>query len=290
MNISFLLFLTIAYLSQPDCVSAEVKTDSKSQTGNIVVSTGGNRKEPTTVQAKVFTLETNNLVAGGQFGKQLAVPAGTYRIEIDVIGGIISRDRILVREGRTSTVIITEMAELQVNVLNKIGEDLGVGVELYDSTSKELLGEFLSGERILALAGIVDIRVRVPPQSQWWREVQLHRGGLQQLTLEEQIRGSLLVRPFLNGRDISELALVIIYDAGTQKEIDRSEPGIEHRFELDKGEYDVFVSNPTGSGKPFTVERAEILDEDTVEKQVVLDLDAQSEGNGQSRPSQPETF
>lgn len=290
MKISFLLFLTIAYLSPPSSTLGEVATNPKSQAGNIVVSTGGNREEPTTVRAKVFALETNNLVASGQFGKHIVLPAGTYRIEIDVMGGTISRDRVLVREGRTSTVIITEMAELQVNVLNKLDQDLGIGVELYDGTTEELLGEFLSGERILALAGTVDIRVRIPPQSQWWRDVQLHPGGLQQLTLKEQIRGSLLVRPFLNERDISEFAHVIIYDAGTQKEIDRSEPGTEHRFELEKGEYDIFVSNPTGSGKPFAVERAEISDEDTVEKHVVLDLDAPHLGNDRPRAPQPQTF
>ena len=111
MKISFLLFLTIAYLSPPSSTLGEVATNPKSQAGNIIVSAGGNREEPTTVRAKVFALETNNLVASGQFGKHIVLPAGSYRIEIDVIGGTISRDRVLVREGRTSTVIITEMGE-----------------------------------------------------------------------------------------------------------------------------------------------------------------------------------
>ena len=84
---------------------------------------------------------------------------------------------MLVRSGRTSTVILSEVAALQVNVLDKRGQDIGLGVEVYDGASKQLLGEFLSGELILAQPGLVDVKVAVPPQSQWWRDIELLRGG-----------------------------------------------------------------------------------------------------------------
>ena len=178
---------------------------------------------------------------------------------------------MLVRSGRTSTVILSEVAALQVNVLDKKGQDIGLGVEVYDGVSNELLGEFLSGEIILAQPGLVDVKVAVPPQSQWWRDIELLRGGLRELTLRERVRGELLVHPRLAGKDVSPLTQVIIYAAGTQKEIARSEPGQEHRFVLETGSYDVFVANPTGRGKPFVLERTELPDEKTVEKDVHLD-------------------
>ena len=75
----------------------------------------------------------------------------------------------------------------------------------------------------------------------------------------------------IRDRDVSPLTQVIIYAAGTQKEIARSEPGQEHRFVLETGSYDVFVANPTGRGRPFVLERTELPDEKTVEKDVHLD-------------------
>ena len=101
------------------------------------------------------------------------------------------RERVLVRSGRTSTVILSEVAALQVNVLDKRGQDIGLlcGVEVYDGASKQLLGEFLSGELILAQPGLVDVKVAVPPQSQWWRDIELLRGGLRELTLREACAG-----------------------------------------------------------------------------------------------------
>ena len=77
---------------------------------------------------------------------------------------------------------------------------------------------------------------------------------------------------------------VIIYEAGTQKEVSRSEPGAEHRFALDAGTYDIFVANSTGKGKPFVLERAEVKGEETVEKNVPLDA------GELSAPSKPEAL
>ena len=267
---SFLAILLTALFLPCRALTAQPPAELEAQ-GSLVIRTQAEADQQGGTQAKIYAAEADTFVAQAIFGQPVSLPPGAYRLELDVLGGKVSRERVLVRAGRTSTVIISEVAELQVNVLDKKGQDLGFGVEVYDGVSKELLGEFLSGERILAQPGLVDIKVAVPPQSQWWRDVELHRGGLQELTLRERVRGELWVHPRLAGKDVSPLTQVIIYAAGTQKEIARSEPGPEHRFSLETGSYDVFVANPTGHGKPFVLERAEIPDEKTVEKDVHLD-------------------
>ena len=261
-------------------------TDKAKSQGSLIIRTPAEQDQQGGAQAKIYSLEPDTLVAQATLGKPVSLPPAAYRIELDVLGGAVSRERVLVRAGRTSNVIISEVAELQVNVLDKKGQDLGLGVEVYDGVSKELLGEFLSGERILAQPGLVDIKVAVPPQSQWWRDVELHRGGLQELTLRERVHGELIVHPQLDGQDISPLTHVIIYAAGTQKEIARSEPRREHRFSLETGDYDVFVANPTGRGKPFALERAQIPDEKTVNKDISLDVQS---GQSDQPPASPPT-
>ena len=242
-------------------------------TGSLIVRTSTEEGNQGDAQAKIYTTDPQTLVSMAPLGKAISLSPGAYRVELDVLGGTISRERVLVKADRTSNVIISEVAELQVNILDKKGQDLGLGVEIYDGVSKELLGEFLSGERIMAQPGVVDVKVATPPQSRWWRDIELRRGGLRELTLRERVRGQLWVHPLLNGRDVSPVTHVIIYAAGTQKEIARSEPGQEHRFSLDTGSYDVLVTNPTGQGKPFILERAEVPDEKTVEKNVRLDAE-----------------
>ena len=239
--------------------------------GNLLIQTPGEQAQPGGLTARIYSLTPETLITQTPLNTPASLPPGSYRVELDILGGTVSRERVLVRSGRTSTVILSEVAALQVNVLDKRGQDIGLGVEVYDGVSDELLGEFLSGEIILAQPGLVDVKVAVPPQSQWWRDIELLRGGLRELTLRERVRGELLVHPRLAGKDVSSLTQVIIYAAGTQKEIARSEPGQEHRFVLETGSYDVFVANPTGRGKPFVLERTELPDEKIVEKDVHLD-------------------
>ena len=239
--------------------------------GNLLIQTPGEQVQPGGLTARIYGLTSETLITQTPLNTPVSLSPGSYRVELDILGGTVSRERVLVRSGRTSTVILSEVAALQVNVLDKKGQDIGLGVEVYDGASKQLLGEFLSGELILAQPGLVDVKVAVPPQSQWWRDIELLRGGLRELTLRERVRGELLVLPRLAGKDVSPLTQVIIYAAGTQKEIARSEPGQEHRFALETGSYDVFVANPTGRGKPFVLERTELPDEKTVEKDIHLD-------------------
>ncbi len=268
-----LAVLLICFFLSSQVCSAQPAAESEPH-GSLLIRTPGEQDHQDRsgeVSATVYSLEPETLVARATLGTPVSLPPGSYRVELDVLGGTVSRERVLVRAGRTSTVILSEVAVLQVNVLDKKGQDIGLGVEVYDGVSNELLGEFLSGERILAQPGLVDVKVAVPPQSQWWRAVELLRGGLRELTLRERVRGELRVHPRLAGKDVSPLTHVIIYAAGTQKEIARSEPGQKHRFSLETGSYDVFVANPTGRGKPFVLERAEVPDETPVEKDVHLD-------------------
>jgi len=44
---------------------------------------------------------------------------------------------------------------------------------------------------------------------------------------------------------------VVVLRAGTQTKVDESAPGSEHRFKLDPGDYDVYVENRSGKGKPY---------------------------------------
>lgn len=244
--------------------------------GTLVVQALGEAGKQSDAKVHIYAEGAPAPVATTTVGTPVSLPPGTYRLELQVVGGKISREKALVKAGRTSTVMINEVAGLQVNVLDKQGNDLGLGVEIYDSVSGEKLGDCLSGELIFVYPGVVDVKVATPPQGQWWRKVELQSGARAELSLKERVRGELRVLPLLNGRDVSAVTQVIIYAAGTQKEISRSEPSPEHRFALDAGEYDVFVANPTGRGKPFVLERAEVKGEEVVEKTVPLDESARS--------------
>lgn len=239
--------------------------------GSLVIQALGDAGKQSDTQVQIYSEGSPTPVATTKVGTPVNLPPGTYQIEFQVIGGKISRDNVLVRAGRTSTVMINEVAGLQINVLDKKGQDLGLGVEIYDSVSSEKLGDFLSGELIFVYPGVVDVKVATPPQGQWWRKVELQSGVRAELNLKERVQGELRVLPLLTGQDVSAVTQVIIYEAGTQREVARSEPNREHRFRLDTGEYDVFVANPTGKGKPFALERAEVKGEETVEKKVPLD-------------------
>ena len=253
-------------------VTTKVNAQNAEQ-GTIVVQALGEEGKQSDAKAQIYAAGTQLPAATIKLGSPVNLPPGTYRLELDVLGGKVSRDKVLVKAGRTSTVIINEVAGLRVNVLDKKGNDLGLAVEVYDAVSGQKLGDFLSGETILAYSGVVDVKVAVPPQAQWWRKVELHSGSLAGLDLKERVQGELRVHPLLAGRDVSTDTQVIIYEAGTQKEVARSEPSREHRFSLDAGAYDIFVANPTGKGKPFVLEPAEIKGEETVEKNVPLDAE-----------------
>ena len=269
----FLLFLALL-------VSwSEAMAEEKGQ-GTLVIEALGEGGKQGGTQAHVYPLNSQTPIATVKVGTPTSLPPGTYRLELDVLGGKVKRDNILVKAGRTSTVIINEVAGLHISAVDKTGRELGLGVEVYDSASGQKLGDFLSGETIFAYPGAVDVKIATPPQGQWWRQVELKGNSLAQLELRERIRGELRVHPLLGGQDVSASTEVIIYQAGTQKTVARSAPAPEHRFSLDTGSYDIYVQNSTGRGKPFVIDRVEIQGEEPVEKQVPLD-------SGQVRPPTP---
>jgi len=248
----------------------EARAEEKGQ-GTLVVEALGEGGKDGGTQAHVYPLNSQTPIATVKIGAPTNLPPGTYRLELDILGGKIKRDNVLVKAGRTSTVIINEVAGLHISALDKKGQELGLGVEVYDPTSGQKLGDFLSGETIFAYPGMVDVKIATPPQGQWWRQVQLKGNSLATLELRERIHGELRVHPLLSGKDVSTATEVIIYQAGTQKTVARSAPTAEHRFSLDAGAYDIYVQNSTGKGKPFVIDRVEIQGEAPVEKNVPLD-------------------
>jgi len=239
--------------------------------GALVISVNAEVDQQSDVEARILAQATKAPVATARLGAPTSLPPGTYRIELAILDDQVIRENVLVKVGRTSTVIISNVAALRVNVLDKHGNDLGVGVEIYDNAAGRQLGAFLSGETILSRPGVVDVKIAVPPQSQWVRKVELRTNALALFDFREQIRGELIVRPALNGQDASSFTQVIISVAGENKEIARSEPGRVHRFGLPTGTYDILVMNPTGLGKPFVQDRVELTGEDPVERNVRLD-------------------
>lgn len=248
----------------------DANADDKEQ-GTLVVEALGEGGKSAATQAHVYPLNSQTPIATIKIGVPTSLPPGSYRIELDVLGGKIKRDKVLVKAGRTSTVIINEVAGLYISALDKKGQELGFGVEVYDPASGQKLGDFLSGETIFAYPGMVDVKVATPPQGQWFRQVQLQGNSLARLELRERIKGELRVHPLLEGKDVSAATEVIIYQAGTQKTVARSAPAPEHRFSLDTGAYDIYVQNSTGKGKPFVIDQVEIQGEEPVEKNVPLD-------------------
>lgn len=248
----------------------EAAAEDKGQ-GSLVVEALGEGGKSSTTQAHLYPVNSQTPIATIKIGVPVSLPPGTYRLELDVLGGKIKRDNVLVKAGRTSTVIINEVAGLEISALDKKGQELGLGVEVYDPASGQKLGDFLSGETIFAYPGLVDVKVATPPQGQWFRQVQLKGNSLATLELRERIHGELRVHPLLEGKDVSAATEVVIYQAGTQKTVARSAPTAEHRFSLDTGAYDIYVQNSTGRGKPFVIDRVEIRGEEPVEKNVPLD-------------------
>ena len=260
--------------------TGSVPAQDKTQ-GTVVIEVLGEAGHQSDAPVRLYAEKSDTPPTTAKIGAATPVSPGTYRLELDVLGGQVTRKNVLVKAGRTTTVMIGEVAGLQVQALDKKGQELGLAVEVYDSGSGEKLGDFLSGETIIAYPGMVDVKIATPPQPQWWRKVTLQGSSVARLNLHERVHGELRVHPLLEGKDVSATTHVIIYEAGTQKEVARSDPGSEHHFRLETGKYDIFVQNTIEKGKPFVIDHAEITGEEPVEKQVPLDA--------QSPPALPKT-
>jgi hypothetical protein len=206
-------------------------------------------------------------------GASVQLPPGTYRLVLPVVGGNIERDNLRVEAGRVHTVLITNVAVLSVSARNGSGQEPGYGVTVTDaSPAHRKLAEFLSGDKMLFAPRQVDVKVDVPPQGYLWHAVTLQPGHRAGLELKEEKPAELLVRTLASKQPIDQSTRVVIYQAGTQKQVAASSPGPEHRLTLDPGNYDIYVENQSGKGRPYTMDRSVRLESGAkVEREVALD-------------------
>jgi hypothetical protein len=206
-------------------------------------------------------------------GGTIALAPGDYRLVLPIIGGKITKDDVKIEAGRTSTVLIQNAAVLQVSVKDKTGHDPGFGVTVTASAEPHTrLATFLSGDKVLFAPAEVDVKVDAPPQGYYWHAVALKPGERARLSLDEVVPAELVVQPVLSRLNLDNATRVVVYRAGTQSRVAESAPGPEHRFKLDPGDYDVYVENHSGKGRPYAAAPGIHLDSGAkVERQVPLD-------------------
>jgi len=214
-------------------------------------------------------------------GAAVELPPGAYKLVLPIVGGRIERDGILVEAGRTHTVLITNVAVLSVSARNAGGQEPGFAVTVTDSSPPhQKLAQFLSGEKMLFAPRQVDVKVDVPPQGYLWHDVTLRQGHRAGLEFKEEKPAELIVHTSVARTPIDSATRVIVYQAGTQKQIAVSTPGAQHRFTLDPGDYDIYVENHSGKGRPFMMDRPIHLESgQKVERQVALDGENSANGN-----------
>jgi hypothetical protein len=185
-------------------------------------------------------------------GSTIALAPGEYKLVLPIVGGQIVKDGVQIEAGRTHTVLITNVAVLQVSVKDKSGNDPGFGVTVTTTDAPHTkVASFISGDKYLFAPSEVDVHIDAPPQGYDWHALQLAPGRRAQLTLGELVKAELLVQPVMSKIPIDNTTRVVILRAGTQTKVAESDPGSEHRFKLDAGDYDAYVENRSGKGKPY---------------------------------------
>jgi len=265
MRLIRLLAFAIALLAAVSIVHA-------AQTGNLKLDVlgddGAGAKNPAHVIA-ADGKEAGQVTAGST----IALAPGEYRLVLPIVGGQIVKDGVQIEAGRTHTVLITNVAVLEVKVRDKTGADPGFGVTV---TTTDLphtkVASFISGDKYLFAPSEVDVHVDTPPQGYDWHAIQLAPGHGASLTLGEVVKAELLVQPVMSKIPFDNSTRVVILRAGTQIKVAESDPGVEHRFKLDPGDYDAYVENQSGKGKPYTTSAGIHLDSGAkVERTVPLD-------------------
>ena len=242
------------------------------QTGNLKLDVLGD--EGAGAKNPAHVIAPNGKEAGQvTAGSSIALPPGEYKLVLPIIGGQIVKDSIQVEAGRTHTVLITNVAVMQVSVKDKSGKDPGFGVTV---TTTDLphtkVASFISGDKYLFAPTQVDVHVDAPPQGYDWHALTLTPGRHAVLTLGEVVKADLLVQPVMSKIVIDNTTRVVVLHAGTQTKVAESDPGSEHRFQLDPGDYDVFVENRSGKGKPYATSAGIHLESGAkVERTVPLD-------------------
>ncbi|HTR62250.1 MAG TPA: hypothetical protein VMH37_11150 [Candidatus Binataceae bacterium] len=184
-------------------------------------------------------------------GSSVALPPGSYKLVLPIVGGKIEKDDVVVEPGRTHTVMINGPAVMEVDVKDRNGKDPGFGVTVTSPTPPhDKIASFTTGEKFLFAPMQVDVHVDAPPQGYDWSAVALKPGQRARLTLGEVVPAELDVQTVLHGASIDGDTHVIVFRAGTQSRAGDSPPGTPHHFKLDPGDYDVYVENGSGKGHP----------------------------------------
>jgi hypothetical protein len=247
------------------------------ETGGLKLDVMGEASAGTKASADVYG-EGGRKVGQVAPGQTVALAPGTYRLVLPIVGGKVTKDGLKVEAGRTHTVFITTVAILKVSVKDRTGKDPGFGVTVTDTNPPhQKLAEFISGDVILIAPSQIDVKVDAPPQGYYWHAVELPPGRRAELHLGEVVPAELIVQPVLATLPLDNQTRVLVYKAGTQSQVAASDPGPEHRFRLDPGDYDVYVENRYGKGQPYALDRGIHLDSGQKMARKVP-LDGQSKG------------
>jgi hypothetical protein len=249
------------------------------ETGRLSLKVLGDFSEGATNKAEV-------IAAGGKTvgevapGATVSLAPGEYKVVLPIIGGSVTHEGVKVEAGRTTTVLVSNVAALRVRVRNRDGSSPNFPVVVTDASSPHRkLTSMLTNESVLFAPNAVDVTVDAPPQGYSWHNIELKSGEHIELTLDQTAPAELIVQPMLSGVAIDKSTRVVIYKAGTQREVASSGPGAEHRFRLDPGDYDIYVENRSGKGAPYATERGLHLDAGTTAHREIL-LDKGTSGNG----------
>ncbi|HEY6394951.1 MAG TPA: hypothetical protein VIX12_05990 [Candidatus Binataceae bacterium] len=206
-------------------------------------------------------------------GAAVDLPPGNYRLVMPIIGGQITKDDVTIESGRTHTVLIQNVAVLDVSMKNKEGKDEGFGVTVTSTDPPHAtLLTGLTGDKYLFAPNLVDVKVDAPPQGMYWHAVRLVPGQRAHLTLTEEVPAELTVQSVLSKTPIDNSTRVVVYKAGTQTQVAEGAQGAPHVFKLDPGNYDVYVENHAGKGRPYATDTGIHLDSGVkVERTVPLD-------------------
>ncbi|MGA9721172.1 MAG: hypothetical protein WBQ86_01850 [Candidatus Binatus sp.] len=206
-------------------------------------------------------------------GSTIALPPGEYKLVLPIVGGQIVKDGVQIEAGRTHTVLINNVAVLQVSAKDKTGVDPGFGVSVTTTEAPHAkVANFISGDKYLFAPTEVDVHIDAPPQGYDWHALQLAPGRRSLLTLDEVVKAELSVQTVMSKIPLDSSTRVVILRAGTQTKVAESDPGVEHRFKLDPGDYDAYVENRSGKGKPFVTSAGIHLNSGAkVERTVPLD-------------------
>ncbi|HYB90582.1 MAG TPA: hypothetical protein VEC38_06020 [Candidatus Binataceae bacterium] len=206
-------------------------------------------------------------------GKSIQLPPGDYALVLPIVGGEITKSDVKIEPGRTHTVLIDNVAVLQVSAKDRAGTDPGFGVTVTSSAEPHgKIASFITGDKYLFAPMLVDVKVDAPPQGYYWHALALKPGERSRLTLGEVVPADLDVQTTMAKQPINDQTRVVIYRGGTQSRVAESAPGPAHHFALDPGDYDIFVENHSGKGRPYvSAPRVHLESGAKVEREVPMD-------------------